>query len=125
MFFFLCNILSRNVLSFALFCLYVGKVAFSTGGFQAKYGDKMSSVLDITYKRPTEFAGSVQLSLLGVNAHLEGVGLNGRLSYLIGARQKSKQYLLQAQQVQGVTVICQCALRSPVGSCRTACAVQR
>lgn len=77
-------------------------VSFSTGGFQSKYGDKMSSVLDITYKRPTEFAGSVQLSLLGVNAHLEGTGLNGKLSYLIGARQKSNQYFLQSQQTQGI-----------------------
>ncbi len=77
-------------------------VSFSTGGFQSKYGDKMSSVLDITYKRPTEFAGSVQLSLLGVNAHLEGVGLGGKLSYLIGARQKSNQYFLQSQQTQGI-----------------------
>lgn len=77
-------------------------VAFSTGGFQSKYGDKMSSVLDIKYKKPKEFAGSAQLSLLGVNAHLEGVGLNDKMTYLIGVRQKSNQYLLQAQQQQGV-----------------------
>ena len=77
-------------------------VAFSTGGFQSKYGDKMSSVLDITYKKPKEFAGSAQLSLLGVNAHLEGIGLRDKMTYLIGIRQKSNQYLLQAQQQQGV-----------------------
>lgn len=77
-------------------------VAFSTGGFQSKYGDKMSSVLDITYKKPTEFAGSVQLGLLGVNAHLEGTGLGDKMTYLVGVRQKSNQYLLQAQQTQGV-----------------------
>jgi hypothetical protein len=43
----------------------VGGVNFSTGGFQAKYGDKMSSVLDITYKRPKQFGGSVRLRVLG------------------------------------------------------------
>ena len=77
-------------------------VAFSTGGFQSKYGDKMSSVLDINYKKPKEFAGSAQISLLGVNAHLEGVGLKDKMSYLVGVRQKSNQYLLQSQQTQGV-----------------------
>jgi hypothetical protein len=80
----------------------VDKVNFSTGGFQSKYGDKMSSVLDITYKRPKEFAGSVSLSLLGFGAHLEGTGIKKRLSYMVGVRQKSNQYLLQAQQTKGV-----------------------
>lgn len=80
----------------------VSGVNFSTGGFQSKYGDKMSSVLDITYKRPKAFAGSVTLSMLGASAHLEGTGIKNRLSYLIGARQKSNQYLLQAQQVKGI-----------------------
>lgn len=80
----------------------VSGVNFSTGGFQAKYGDKMSSVLDITYKRPKEFGGSVTMSMLGLAAHLEGTGVKKRLSYLIGARQKSNQYLLQSQQTKGV-----------------------
>lgn len=80
----------------------VSGVNFSTGGFQAKYGDKMSSVLDITYKRPKEFGGSVTMSMLGLAAHLEGTGIKKRLSYLIGARQKSNQYLLQSQQTKGV-----------------------
>lgn len=77
-------------------------VAFSTGGFESKYGDKMSSVLDITYKKPKTFAGSAQLSLLGVNAHLEGTGLKDKMTYLVGIRQKSNQYLLQSQQTQGI-----------------------
>lgn len=80
----------------------VAGVNFSTGGFQSKYGDKMSSVLDINYKRPKEFGGSVTMSLLGVGAHIEGTGIKKRLSYLIGARQKSNQYLLQAQQTKGI-----------------------
>jgi hypothetical protein len=80
----------------------VSGVNFSTGGFQAKYGDKMSSVLDITYKRPKEFAGSATLSMLGLGAHVEGVGIKNRFTYMIGVRQKSNQYLLQAQQTKGV-----------------------
>lgn len=79
----------------------VQNVRFSVGGFQAKYGDKMSSVLDVDYKLPTTFAGSVMLSLLGVNAHIEGASRNKKLSYLLGARQKSNQYLLQAQPTKG------------------------
>ncbi len=80
----------------------VSNVNFSVGGFQAKYGDKMSSVLDVTYKRPTEFAASVMLSLLGASLHLEGTSKNHKLTYLIGARQKSNQYLLQSQPTKGV-----------------------
>jgi len=80
----------------------VGGVNFSTGGFQAKYGDKMSSVLDITYKRPKEFGASATLSMLGLAAHVEGTGIKNRLSYMVGLRQKSNQYLLQAQQTKGV-----------------------
>ena len=48
------------------------KLYFSGGGFEAKYGDKMSSVLNIKYKSPKEFHGSVMASILGVNAHVEG-----------------------------------------------------
>ncbi len=80
----------------------VSNVNFSVGGFQAKYGDKMSSVLDVTYKRPTQFAGSVSTSLLGAAMHLEGASKNQKLTYLIGARQKSNQYLLQSQPTKGV-----------------------
>ena len=47
-------------------------VNFYTGGFQAKYGDKMSSVLDIQYKKPAAFAGSAYASLLEQGAHIEG-----------------------------------------------------
>ncbi len=74
----------------------VGSILFSAGGFDAKYGDKMSSVLDITYKRPRENAASLQLSLLGGTTHFEGATKNKRLSYLIGARHKTSQYLLNS-----------------------------
>ncbi len=76
-------------------------ILFSAGGFDAKYGDKMSSVLDIKYKRPTEFAGSVSASLLGISAHLEGAAKNQKFSYLLGIRQKSNQYVLNAMETEG------------------------
>ncbi|NCX96193.1 MAG: TonB-dependent receptor [Chitinophagia bacterium] len=80
----------------------VANVQFSVGGFQAKYGDKMSSVLDVSYKRPKKTSASVMLSLLGANVHVEGISKNKRFTYLIGARQKSNQYILQAQPTKGV-----------------------
>lgn len=80
----------------------VSGVSFSIGGFQAKYGDKMSSVLDITYKRPKEFGGGAMLSLLGASAHLEGATRDQKFTFLIGLRHKSNQYLLQSQPTKGV-----------------------
>ena len=78
----------------------VGSIQFSAGGFEAKYGDKMSSVLDITYKRPRETAASLQLSMLGGSGHIEGINKNGRLSYLIGARHKTSKYLFNAMDTK-------------------------
>ena len=74
----------------------VGSILFSAGGFSAKYGDKMSSVLDIKYKQPKKTASSLSLSLLGGSAHLEGISKNRRFSYLLGIRHKSNQYLLSS-----------------------------
>jgi len=79
----------------------VGSILFSSGGFQAKYGDKMSSVLDITYKTPAEFKGSVGIGLLGYSGHVEGSTNNQRFTYLLGARYKSNAYLLNALPTQG------------------------
>src|SRR5690606_11175769 len=59
------------------------------------------SVLEVSYNRPRKFAGSVMLSFLGAQAHLEGISANKKLSYLFGARQKSNQYLLQSQPTKG------------------------
>ena len=78
----------------------VSGISFSAGGFDAKYGDKMSSVLDIRYKKPTAFAGSFDVSLLGASAHLEGT-IAKKLSYLIGARYKSNSYLLNGLDTKG------------------------
>ena len=78
----------------------VSSILFSAGGFAAKYGDKMSSVLDITYKRPRENAASLQLSMLGGSAHFEGASKNGRFSYLVGARHKTNEYVLNAMDTK-------------------------
>lgn len=74
-------------------------VAFSTGGFEARYGDKMSSVLDITYKRPEAFEGSVYASLLGAGAYV-GLG-NKHLSFMTSARYKTTAHLLGTTDTKG------------------------
>jgi hypothetical protein len=80
----------------------VQKVDFSTGGWQPKYGDKLSSVLDIQYKEPAKFAASATASLVGGAAHAEARSANGRVSYLAGARYKNAQYVFNAlRQNQG------------------------
>jgi len=79
----------------------VSSLSFSAGGFEAKYGDKMSSVLDIQYKKPVKFGGSTSLSLLGGNANVEGCSKDTSFKYLIGIRQKSNQYILKTLQTSG------------------------
>ncbi len=76
-------------------------VNFYNGGFQAKYGDKISSVLDIQYKNPAEFGGSAYLSLLEQGLELEGVSKNKKFSYIVGARNRSFATLLSSQEVKG------------------------
>lgn len=76
-------------------------VNFYNGGFQARYGDKMSSVLDIQYKKPRSFGGSAYVSLLEQGLHLEGSSRNGRFSYLAGVRNRSNRNLLSSQETQG------------------------
>ncbi|NDP19715.1 MAG: TonB-dependent receptor [Paludibacter sp.] len=70
----------------------VQNVSFSSGGFDAKYGDKMSSVLDIDYKKPTNFEASYSLSLLGASAYLGTAGK--KFTQMHGIRYKTSQYLL-------------------------------
>lgn len=79
----------------------VSAIRFSAGGFEASYGDKMSSVLDITYRRPTEFGGSANISLLGGGLHLEGASKNQRFTHTSGVRYKTSQYLLQSLETKG------------------------
>jgi len=78
----------------------VSNVQFSAGGFEAKYGDKMSSVLDVQYRKPEKFGASFSASLLGANAHVENAYKNG-LTFMIGARYKSSQYLLNSLETEG------------------------
>lgn len=79
----------------------VSAISFSAGGFDAEYGDKLSSVLDIKYKQPTRFAGSFSLSLLGATFHLEGADRNQRFTYLLGVRYKNNQYILKGLETEG------------------------
>lgn len=79
----------------------VRNINFYNGGFQAKYGDKMSSVLDIQYKKPRSFGGSAYVSILEQGAQLEGTSKNSKFSYLLGARNRSNRNLLSRQDTKG------------------------
>lgn len=79
-------------------------VSFYTGGFQAKYGDKMSSVLDIQYKRPTRFRGSVYAGLLEQGLALEGMAAKRKMTYLISGRNRNNSNLLKSQPTQGAYI---------------------
>jgi hypothetical protein len=79
----------------------VKNIDFYNGGFQAKYGDKISSVLDIQYKKPVTFGGSVYISPLEQGLHLEGSSKNKKLSWLFGVRNKTYKNLLSSQETKG------------------------
>ncbi|MFM2145752.1 MAG: hypothetical protein RL732_588, partial [Bacteroidota bacterium] len=76
-------------------------VNFYNGGFQARYGDKMSSVLDIQYRKPRDFGGSVHTSLLEQGFHLEGSSRNRKFTFLTGMRNRSNRNLLSSQETKG------------------------
>src|ERR1700761_399935 len=76
-------------------------VNFYTGGFQARYGDKMSSALDIQYRKPTTFGGSVYLGLLEQGLHLEGTSTNKKFTYSFGVRNRTNSTLLSSQETKG------------------------
>ena len=79
----------------------VKNINFYNGGFQAKYGDKMSSVLDIQYQKPTSFGGSAYVSLLEQGFHLEGASKKQNLTWLLGVRSKTNRNLLSSQETKG------------------------
>jgi TonB dependent receptor/CarboxypepD_reg-like domain/TonB-dependent Receptor Plug Domain len=79
----------------------VKNINFYNGGFQAKYGDKLSSVLDIQYKKPVSFGGSIYVSLLEQGLHLEGTSKDQKLSWLFSARSKTNKNLLSSQETKG------------------------
>jgi len=81
-------------------------VKFSAGGFPAQYGDKMSSVMDVEYKKPKQLGGSFMIGFLGTSAHIEGRAQNKQktrdvFTYLVGVRYKTNAYLLNAMETKG------------------------
>ncbi|MEQ9426790.1 MAG: TonB-dependent receptor [Cyclobacteriaceae bacterium] len=76
-------------------------VNFSAGGWQAKYGDKLSSSLNITYKQPKSFAGSGTVGALGGSVHLEGISRNNNISSVIGIRHKNARLILNTLDTDG------------------------
>lgn len=79
----------------------VRNINFYNGGFQARYGDKMSSVLDIQYKKPRRFGGSAYVGVLEQGLQVEGVGAKGKFGYLLGIRNRSNRNLLSSQETKG------------------------
>ncbi|MDP3352991.1 MAG: TonB-dependent receptor plug domain-containing protein [Flavobacteriaceae bacterium] len=76
----------------------IQNIQFSAGGFQAKYDDKLSSVLDITYKKPTEFSAAIDVSFLGINATYEDVFLQKKLAILTGIRYRDNSLLVNKSE---------------------------
>ncbi|MGF1558715.1 MAG: TonB-dependent receptor plug domain-containing protein [Flavobacteriaceae bacterium] len=76
----------------------VQNIKFSPGGFQAKYGDKLSSVLDITYKNPTTFSAQVDFSFLGASAAVETVSKKKTFTSVSGIRYRNNALLVNSQQ---------------------------
>lgn len=80
---------------------FVDNIFFSAGGFDAYYGDRLSSVLDVRYREPKKFHGSAQMSLMGGQVHLEGRFAKKRGSFLTGARYRANSYVLNSLPTQG------------------------
>lgn len=79
----------------------VENVRFSAGGFEARYGDKLSSVLDVQYRRPSKFAAGANLNFLGGSVYAEGKSKRSRFQWITGVRVRSNSYLLNSLDVQG------------------------
>ena len=79
-------------------------VSFYNGGFQARYGDKMSSVLDIQYKKPRSHAGSAYVSFLEQGFHLEGAARKESITWIVGVRNRSNRNLLSSQETKGAYI---------------------
>jgi TonB-dependent Receptor Plug Domain len=78
----------------------VQNIDFSAGGFQAKYGDKLSSVLDITYRKPTAFGANFEASFLGGSASIDAVSKNKKWSAITGVRYRNNSLLVKSQETQ-------------------------
>ena len=75
-------------------------VDFSAGGFQAKFGDKLSSVLDITYRKPTEVKASLDASLLGVSVSAGDISNDGKFTGIVGLRYRDNSLFVNAKETQ-------------------------
>lgn len=78
----------------------VKNVDFSAGGFQAKYGDKLSSVLDVTYRQPKKYSASAEFSLLGGSLSLEGLSKNAKTSAIVGGRYRDNSFLVDNRDTE-------------------------
>lgn len=78
----------------------VQNIDFSAGGFQAKFGDKLSSVLDITYRKPTKFGAVAQASLLGGSLAVDAVSKNNKWSAISGIRYRDNSLLVNSQETE-------------------------
>ncbi|WP_417799577.1 carboxypeptidase-like regulatory domain-containing protein [Tenacibaculum sp.] len=78
----------------------IQNINFSAGGFQAKYGDKLSSVLDITYRKPTNFGIQLDLSLLGGSFTIEDTFANNKLSAIVGVRYRDNSLFVNNKQTE-------------------------
>ena len=78
----------------------VQNLEFSAGGFQSRYGDKLSSVLDITYRKPKEFGIDADLNLLGGSITAEGISKNSKLSAIFGLRYRDNSLLVDARETK-------------------------
>ncbi|MBP6182165.1 carboxypeptidase-like regulatory domain-containing protein [Flavobacterium sp.] len=78
----------------------VQNIDFSAGGFQAKFGDKLSSVLDITYRKPVKFGANLEASFLGGSLSIDAVSKNKKWSAVIGVRYRNNSLLVKSQETQ-------------------------
>lgn len=79
----------------------VRNINFYNGGFQSKYGDKMSSVLDIQYKKPKRFGGAAYVGILEQGLQFEGTDRKSKFTYLLGVRNRTNRNLLSRQETKG------------------------
>lgn len=78
----------------------VQNVDFSAGGFQAKFGDKLSSVLDITYRKPVQFGASLEASFLGGSLSVDAISRDKKWSAVTGVRYRNNSLLVNSQETQ-------------------------
>lgn len=78
----------------------IKNISFSAGGFQAKYGDKLSSVLDVTYRKPTNFNTQIEASLTGGSFTIEDVFAAKKLTAMVGVRYRDNSLFVNSKQTE-------------------------